>query len=105
MSSDAHTASVHILDKEYRFSCTLDERDALLESARFLDSRMREIRDTGRTIGIDRIAVMAALNIAHEMLHDQTSSSDAEEHVVAQVRNLTDKIEAALQDSRQLELS
>lgn len=59
---------ISILDKEYRVTCPPDEREALERSARYLDGKMREIRHTGRVIGNDRVAVMAALNITHELL-------------------------------------
>ncbi|WP_440996172.1 cell division protein ZapA [Arhodomonas sp. SL1] len=60
--------AVHILDREFLVACEPGERDSLREAARYLDTRMREIRDSGRIVGQDRIAVMAALNIAHELL-------------------------------------
>ncbi|MDD1649533.1 MAG: cell division protein ZapA [Methylococcaceae bacterium] len=59
---------VQILGKEYPVSCPADEQHELLLAARYLDEKMREIRDIGRIIGTERIAVMAALNIAHELL-------------------------------------
>ena len=58
---------IRVLGKEYRIACAEEERDDLLESARYVDQKMREIRDTGKVVGMDRIAVMAALNIAHEL--------------------------------------
>jgi cell division protein ZapA len=60
--------TVRILDKEYRVACGPLEQEGLLESARLVDRRMREMRQSGRIIGADRIAVMAALNIAHELI-------------------------------------
>ena len=65
----ANTVNVHILDKDYCISCPPSEKDRLEESARYLHRKMREIRSTGKVIGTERIAVMAALNIAHELLH------------------------------------
>ncbi len=59
---------ITILDKEYRVNCPESEREALERAARFLDRKMREIRHTGKVIGNDRVAVMAALNITHELL-------------------------------------
>lgn len=58
---------VKILDKEYQVACPTEERDALLRAARELDSRMRKIRNGGAMIGVDRIAVMVALNLCHEL--------------------------------------
>ena len=67
MSDEPIQVSIRILDKDYRIACEPNEEQGLRESARILDGKMREIRKTGRVIGTDRIAVMAALNIAHEL--------------------------------------
>ena len=68
MSESTTPVKVQILGKEYPVSCEADEQHALLLAARYLDEKTREIRDGGRIIGTERIAVMAALNIAHELL-------------------------------------
>ena len=60
--------SVRILEKEYFVACPYDERSDLLDSAEYLNGKMREIRDSGKVVGLDRIAVMAALNLANELL-------------------------------------
>ena len=60
--------SVRILEKEYQVACLPEERSELLDSAEFLNGKMRDIRDAGNIVGLDRIAVMAALNLAHELL-------------------------------------
>lgn len=61
------TVSIRILDKEYQVHCPPEQQNALLASARDLDQRMREIRRSGNVIGLERIAVMAALNLAYEL--------------------------------------
>ena len=96
-------ATVHILDKEYRILCRDGEQNDLLASARFLDQRMREIRNSGKVIGTDRIAVLAALNIAHELLQQQTKTQ-LSDSVSRRIRILQDKIEIALNSSNSLEL-
>lgn len=68
MSESHPPIKVQILGKEYPISCPADEQNELLTAARYIDDKMREIRDVGRIIGNERIAVMAALNIAHELL-------------------------------------
>ncbi|WOJ97545.1 cell division protein ZapA [Congregibacter brevis] len=68
MSGSASTFSVTILEKEYQVACPEDQQAELLLSARHLDEQMRAIRSTGKVIGLERIAVMAALNISHELL-------------------------------------
>lgn len=68
MKQEQVPVTVRILDKEYRVACSPQEEEGLLESARLVDRRMREMRQSGRIVGPDRIAVMAALNIAHELI-------------------------------------
>lgn len=67
-TESAIPVDITILDKEYRVNCPESEREALERAARFLDRKMREIRHTGKVIGNDRVAVMAALNITYELL-------------------------------------
>jgi cell division protein ZapA len=59
---------VNILDREFRVACPDDERGELLDAVKYLDVKMREIRDAGKIASVERIAIMAALNIAHELL-------------------------------------
>ena len=73
MPANTLQLDVTILGREYRVACAEGEQPALLEAVALLDTRMREIRDKGRTPGVDRIAVMAALNIAHELLVARTA--------------------------------
>ena len=69
------TLDVTILGRDFKVACKEDERDALLEAVALLDRRMREIRDAGKVSGTDRIAVMAGLNIAHELLRERRASA------------------------------
>lgn len=62
---------IHLLGRDYKVACKENERADLLDAVAFLDQRMREIRETGKTAGVDRIAVMAALNIANELLRER----------------------------------
>jgi len=66
--SKQSTLTIRILGRDYPVSCPEDEREALLSSAEYLSQRMQAIRKKGKTLGVDRIAVMAALNIARELL-------------------------------------
>ena len=68
MSGAAKTLEIKILDRELRVVCPEDERAELLDAVAYLDKKMREIRDAGKIVSIERIAIMAALNITHEML-------------------------------------
>ncbi|MFM8332665.1 MAG: cell division protein ZapA [Candidatus Methylumidiphilus sp.] len=71
MSETKSPIKVHLLGKEYPIVCPQNEEHDLLIAARYLDDNMRQIRDTGRVFGTERIAVMAALNIAHELIQMQ----------------------------------
>ncbi len=77
MSEQPTTVEVKILDKEYLVACPEDARHALEQAARHLDRKMREIRASGKVFGTERIAVMAALNITHELLQQDTMSTAA----------------------------
>jgi len=101
---DQARVSVRIMEKEYVVACPYDERSALLDAAEFLNARMREIRDTGKVVGLDRIAVMAALNLAHEFLKGKDRESRLDNGVGQRVRALRERVEGALGKSQQLEL-
>ena len=96
MTNKAVPVSIQILDKEYMVSCLEEEREALLESARFLDTKMREAREHGKVLGPERLAVMTALNITHEHLqHKHVHESETGE-TRSDIKRLADKIDAAL---------
>jgi cell division protein ZapA len=102
--SEAVRVNVKILDKEYQVSCPPDERAALLDSAALLNAKMREIRDSGRVVGLERIAVMAALNIANDLIRSRDRGDVLETKAKARVRAMRERVESALQSGRQLEL-
>jgi len=104
--SDAPLArvSVRILEKEYQFSCAVEERAALLDSAEYLNNEMRKIRDSGKVIGLDRIAVMASLNMANELLKARGRDTSGDTDVVHRIRVLRERVEASLARGQQLEL-
>lgn len=104
MSDSTARVSVRILEKEYQFSCQVDERAALLDSAEYLNAEMRKIRDSGKVIGLDRIAVMAALNMANELLKFRSRDDGPGAEAVNRVRVLRERIETTLERGQQLEL-
>src|SRR4029079_18405462 len=63
--------TIRILEKEYHVACPAEEKSALVASAELLNAKMREIRDSGKVVGLDRVAVMAALNLANELIRTQ----------------------------------
>jgi cell division protein ZapA len=96
--------SVRILEKDYQFACAPDERAALLDSAEHLNNEMRKIRDSGKVIGLDRIAVMAALNMANELLKARSRDTSLDTDVVHRLRSIRERVESSLERGQQLDL-
>jgi len=95
MSSEA-PVSVNILDREFLIGCTPEEKPGLIAAAAYLDAKMREIRTNARSAGVDRIAVMAALNIAHELMQLR-AHNDSDNGALAQhLQMLRAKLDGAL---------
>lgn len=95
MSGDSSLV-IHLLDKEYRVACPPGAQDNLLRAARYLDDQMREVRQAN-VIGLERIAIMAALNMSHELLEARErldSSPDSDERVEALLNRLESEIRA-----------
>ena len=72
----AKSVDVSILGREFTVSCTDEERQGLMDAVSFLDSKMHEIRDSGKVVGVERIAIMAALNLSHELLNTKAGDVD-----------------------------
>ena len=90
---------VTILGKEYKIVCEDDEKEALIRSAQDLDRQMRAIRDTGKVTSPDRIAVMAALNLSHELRQAQNMSQRPTQTLANKLTKLRHKIENVLENS------
>jgi len=104
MTDQFAQVSVRILDKEYQVACPLEERTDLLDSAEILNTKMREIRDSGRIVGLDRIAVMAALNMANDLMHAKARDQELEGGISQRLKLISDRVDHALSDSQQLDL-
>ena len=76
MSADAKGLQINVMGREFRVACPEDEQKGLLEAVDYLNKKMSEIRDNGKVIGLERIAIMAALNIAHELLATKVGGFD-----------------------------
>lgn len=99
--NDAYAqVSVRILDKEYQVACPTNERTELLDSAEELNSRMRDIQDTGRVVGLDRIAVMAALNMANELLRARARDRELDGDLSNRLKNITNRVESVLSNAQ-----
>lgn len=96
--------TVSILGEDYNVACSPGEEEALVASARHLNERMKMIRASGKVLNAERIAVMAALNITHEMLQIQEEKESVISATNKKLRSLREKVESALNDSNQLEL-
>ncbi|VAW57116.1 Z-ring-associated protein ZapA [hydrothermal vent metagenome] len=95
--SDDKSLDIRIMDKDYTVACPKEQQAQLIDSAGFLNSRLNEIKRKGSIIGTERIAVMAALNLAHELLSSQKGENTFAE-VDKRVLNLHNKIDDALSD-------
>ncbi len=93
--NDENSIAIHILDKEFLIHCPDDARAELLASAKFLDQRMRQIKSAGRVYGLERISVMAALNLSHELLQARQEIAALTEAA----SNLDERISQALAQS------
>lgn len=96
--------TIRILEKEYQVACPVEEKPALLAAAEMLNRRMREIRDSGKVVGLDRVAVMAALNLAHDLLRSQGDDKELEKLVSMRIRSMQERLDGALGTVKQLSL-
>lgn len=99
MSSEP--VAVNILDREFLVACAPHERDGLLAAARYLDDKMREMRNSARTAALDRIAILAALNISHELLGERQRESADSAQLAEKLQALNAKLERAFPGSLQ----
>jgi cell division protein ZapA len=90
--------AVRILDREYLVACPPDEREGLQSAASLLDGRMREIRSGNRMAGIDRIAVLAALNLAHELIQQRQGGGHRERELSRALGDLTRRLDGLLEN-------
>lgn len=95
-----NSVTVQILDKEYRVACPDGEEQSLIESARQLDEKMRNIRQSGKVIGMERIAVMAALNISHELLLLNSEHKQLKDKTRQRLSKITQKVDQALSNQK-----
>ena len=104
MKEENIPVTVKILEKDYRIACAPNHKESLQDSAALLNEKMHEIRASGKVIGSDRIAVMAALNLAHDLLQQQQHTAD-DNRLQQHIRQLREKIDSAVYESKQMEIS
>lgn len=99
MNSSAEPVKVTILERQYQFACPDQEREALKTAARHLDESMREIKDSGRLMSLERIALQAALNYCDEVLKLRQSVDARKDTIDNKIRMLADQLDEALADT------
>ena len=98
----SNALDVQILDREFRVACPDDEKVELLEAVGYLDKKMREIRDTGKIASTERIAIMAALNITHELLTTKLGGGFDMGEYKRRMQSMQTTIDEALADQNKL---
>lgn len=96
MSNPMVPVSIQILDQDYRVSCPADQQESLAASAEYLDDKMRELKKSGKIIGVERMAVITALNIAHELIQCRDKSVTNADEIVTKIEDLEQKVQGAL---------
>lgn len=89
--------AVHILDREYLVGCEPGERDSLIGASRLVDARMREVRGNNRLVGVDRVAVLAALNLAHELAQLRQENELRQQTLQRMLSDLNEKLDTLLE--------
>ncbi len=102
--SEKNSITIKILGRDYQIACGPDEEDALRQAASYLNKQMEQVKKHGSTLGFEKIAVMTALNISHELLQNSQQANDTESGAQQFLSQLEKKIESALQSSRQFEI-
>lgn len=99
--ANAKAVDVSIMGKEFRVSCTDEERPGLINAVNYLDKKMRDIRDTGKVIGAERIAMMAALNMSHELLSTRSGGVEIGD-LKRKILDMQEQIDVALSEQNKL---
>ena len=102
MSDSAKTIEVNLLGRSYRVACEDEEREALMQAVAYLDGKLNEIRQSGKVTGSERIAVMAALNIAHELLSTKIGNGFDIGQAKRRIAAIEAKLDAALAQQEKL---
>ncbi|MDH3419616.1 MAG: cell division protein ZapA [Gammaproteobacteria bacterium] len=104
MSETYAHVSIRILGKEYQVACPIEEKSALLASAELLNEKMQDIRSTGKVLGLDRVAVMAALNLANELIKRNDEDRQLKDIFDLRIKAMRERLDSALGPGQQLSL-
>lgn len=102
MSADPKGLQINVMGREFRVACADSEQKGLLEAVDFLNRKMGEIRDGGKVIGLERIAIMAALNIAHELLSMKVGAGFDIGDAKRRISSIEAKLDAAIAQQEKL---
>lgn len=98
------TLTISIMNKEFQVACPEGEEEALQRAALYLSEQMQEIRQSGKVVGMDRIAIMTALNMSHELLSGQSKVQTSQDYAKLRIRALNDRLENAIADGKRLKI-
>jgi|TARA_B100001250_G_C19791626_1_gene786793 cell division protein ZapA len=104
MDSLPEQVTIKILEKEYKVSCQKNEKNDLLASADLLNIKMKEIRDSGKVVGLDRVAVMAALNLANELIQKKDERNNLKDIVESRIKSMSESLDSAIASNQQLSI-
>ena len=104
MDSLPEQVTIKILEKEYKVSCQKNEKNDLLASAELLNIKMKEIRDSGKVVGLDRVAVMAALNLANELIQKRDEGNNLKDIVESRIKSMSESLDSAISSNQQLSI-
>jgi len=102
MSADSKGLQINVMGREFRVACPENEQKGLLDAVDYLNRKMEEIRDNGKVIGVERIAIMAALNIAHELLTTKIGGGFDIAEVKRRINHMETVLDQALRDQSKL---
>jgi cell division protein ZapA len=102
MNPDAKGLQINIMGREFRVACPDNEQKGLLEAVDYLNKKMNEIRDAGKIVGLERIAIMAALNIAHELLSTKVGGGFDIAEIKRRMAHMETVLDQALGDQKEL---
>ena len=100
----APSITISVLGRDYLIACPPDEEESLRRAARYLDQQMEQLRNRSASLGYEKIAVLAALNITHDMLKLSSATNTSENASLCDIKQLEKKIDNALMMARQIEI-
>ena len=103
-NSGSKTLTISVMQKEFQVACPEGEEEPLLRAARDSSEQMESIRSSGKVVGMDRIAIMAALNMSHELLSGHSKVQTSQDYAKLRIRALNDRLESAIADGKQLKI-